>query len=287
RTRSAAGAEEDRSMSTTRVDTLHAPPAVAGTPSLAAVARVGFWTLIVAHVVAGWGTQWDIQWHMRIGRDAFWIAPHVMTYSGVTLMVLASWGMLAWTSWRALRGERAAGAWRVLGITGTRGWHLAAWAIVLTVLAAPIDDLWHRLFGLDVTLWSPPHLLGLLGFAINAMACAVIAREAYPAGRVQLAIVIFALATFYGALGIGLRESGRIAYVHGGVLFYTFPILGALFLPLALVTAARLTGVRWAPVAVLAIVLALGMIGSTIARVGFEIMQPVSVIEEEIAKDPT
>jgi hypothetical protein len=45
--------------------------------------------------------------------------------------------------------------------------------------------------------------------------------------------------------------------------------------------------VRWAPVAVLAIVVALGLIGSTIARVGFEIMQPVSVIEEEIAKDPT
>src|SRR5262249_5499094 len=66
-----------------------------------------------------------------------------------------------------------------------------------------------------------------------------------------------------------------------------FSILAALLLPLALVTAACLTGRRWAPVAVLAIVIVLGLIGATIARVGFEIIQPVSVIEEEIAKDPT
>ena len=166
-------------MSTVHAETLRAP-AAAGTPSLVAVSRAGFWTLIVAHVVAGWGTQWDIQWHLRIGRDSFWIAPHIMTYSGVTLMVLASLGVLAWTSWQALGGVREPGLLRVAGITGTRGWHLAGWAIMLTVIAAPIDDLWHRLFGLDVTLWSPPHLLGLAGGVLNAAAGWVIAREAFP-----------------------------------------------------------------------------------------------------------
>jgi hypothetical protein len=51
--------------------------------------------------------------------------------------------------------------------------------------------------------------------------------------------------------------------------------------------AARLTGRRWAPVLVLAVSVAIGMVGVQIARVGFEIVQPVSVIGEEIAKDPT
>ena len=156
-------------MSIVHADTVRAP-ATAGAPSLVAISRAGLWALVVAHVVAGWGTQWDIQWHLRIGRDSFWIAPHVMTYSGVTLMVLVSFGVLAWTSWRARHGERDAGGLRVLGIRSTRGWHLAAWSILLTVLAAPIDDLWHRLFGLDVTLWSPPHLLGLAGGILNAAA---------------------------------------------------------------------------------------------------------------------
>ena len=84
-------------MSTVHAETLGARVA-AGSPSLVAVARGGFWTLIAAHVWAGWGTQWDIQWHLRIGRDSFWIAPHVMTYSGVTAMVLASYSKVANTS---------------------------------------------------------------------------------------------------------------------------------------------------------------------------------------------
>jgi len=116
----------------------------------------GLWTLLAAHLVTVWGTQWDIRWHLLIGRDSFWIPPHLMTYSGVTAIVLVSFGVLAWTSVQALRGVTAPGMIRLIGITGTRGYHLAAYGIALTVLAAPIDDLWHRTFGLDVTLWSPP-----------------------------------------------------------------------------------------------------------------------------------
>jgi len=38
---------------------------------------------------------------------------------------------------------------------------------------------------------------------------------------------------------------------------------------------------------VLIFVVAAGMVGASIARAGFAILQPVSVIQEEIAKDPT
>jgi len=233
--------------------------------------------------------QWDIQWHVQIGRDSFWIPPHVMTYAGVTMIVLVSFGVLAHDTLRRLVGGRpSAGTTRLLGLTGTPGFHLAAWGIALTVLAAPIDDLWHRLFGLDVTLWSPPHLLGLFGVAVNTLACALIAREAYPAQRwARYAGIVIALSSFYGSLAVALRPSGRLAYLYGGVWFYTFPILAALLLPLALVAAARLTGRRSAPLVVLALVIAEGLIGVNIARVGFAILQPVSVVQEEITKDPT
>ena len=111
------------------------------------------------------------------------------------------------------------------------------------MLAAPIDDLWHRLFGIDVTLWSPPHLLGLLGVTINTLACALIAREAFPAtGWPRYVGTVIALTSFYGSLSIGLRPASRLAYLYGGLWFYAFPILGALFLPLALLAAARLSG---------------------------------------------
>ena len=274
-------------MSTLRADTLHAP-AAAGSLTVAGVARAGFWVLIAAHIVAGWGTQWDIQWHLRIGRDSFWIAPHLITYSGVTAMVLVSFGVLAWMSWRALRGEREAGMVSVLGATGTRGWHLAAWSILLTVLAAPIDDLWHRLFGLDVTLWSPPHLLGLAGGVLNAAACWVIAREVFPAGRPAREIaVVLSGALVTGGLSVALQPSIRMAYLFGGVRFFTYAVLGALLLPLGLVVTARLSRWRVAPVLALVGMLAFGFAGSALARAGFAYLQPQSFIAEEIAKDPT
>ena len=252
--------------------------------------RAALWVLLAANLLVGWGVQWDIQWHVQIGRDSFWIPPHLMTYAGVTIAVLISFGVLALDTLRHLvAGLRPAGATRIFRLTGTPGFHVAAWGIALTVLAAPIDDLWHRLFGLDVTLWSPPHLLGLFGVAINTLACLLIAREAYPAATswARYVGVVSAASLFYGCLAVALRPSGRLAYLYGGSWFYTYPILGALLLPLALVTAARVTGRRFAPLVVLILVIAAGMVGAGIARVGFAILQPESVIQEEAAKDPT
>src|SRR5215472_5165469 len=260
-----------------------APTAV----STLTIRRAALWALLLSKLIAGWGVQWDIQWHVLIGRDSFWIPPHVMTYSGVALIVLASFGVLARDTLRYF-GAAPAGTQRIFGLTGTRGFLLAAGGIALTVLAAPIDDLWHRLFGIDVTLWSPPHLLGLLGVTINTLACALIAREAYPAKSWPRYVAsVIALMSFYGSLSIALRPASRLAYLYGGLWFYAFPILGALFLPLALFAAVWLTGRRWTPLVLLILGLAVGTIGATIARIGFEMIQPVSVIQDEIAKDPT
>ena len=243
--------------------------------------RVALWTLLAGKILAGWGVQWDIQWHVLIGRDSFWIPPHVMTYAGVTILVLVSFGVLARET---VGGE---GEVRVLGLRGSRGFHLAAWGIAVTVLAAPIDDLWHRLYGIDVTLWSPPHLLGLVGSLINTFGCFVIIREIYPpANRIRLAATLLAGTFLYGNLHLMVDPSIRIAYLYGGVRFYTLAILSALLLPLALVGTARLSARRWAPVGLLLIAIVVGIVGQRIAREGFAILQPVSVIDAEIAKDP-
>ena len=269
-----------------RTEAIRAPVAAVTADASLAWRRAALWGLLGAKVVSSWGVQWDIQWHTLIGRDSFWIAPHLMTYAGVVVMVGLSFGVLAATtlspSWRG--GDVV----RVLGLTGTRGFHLAAWGIALTVLAAPIDDLWHRLFGLDVTLWSPPHLLGLLGAAINTLACFRIAREVYPAtGRAAVAAVVSTGTILFIGLHFALQPSFRFAYLYGGVLFHFYAMLAALVLPVALVTTAHRSGVRWTPAVVMAGAVALGLLGMQIARAGFDLLQPVSVIEAEIAKDPT
>ncbi len=260
----------------------------AGAPTAArdslAVHRAAFWLLLAAKFVAGWGVQWDIQWHVLIGRDTFWIAPHVMTYAGVTLAVLGSFGVLAWDT---RRGRAPTPSLRIAGLVGTRGFHLAAWGIGLTVLAAPIDDLWHRLFGIDVTLWSPPHLLGILGGVVNSWGCLIIGREVYTDRVWRLTALALAGAALFRGLHLTVEPSMLTAYAHGGVRFFTLAILSALIMPLALVPVARLAGSRWIPAAVLALVIVSGVIGAQVARVGFDVLQPVSVIDEEIAKDPT
>src|SRR5437773_10870680 len=144
-----------------------------------------------------------------------------MTYAGVVVMVGLSFGVLAATtlspSWRG--GDVV----RVLGLTGTRGFHLAAWGIALTVLAAPIDDLWHRLFGIDVTLWSPPHLLRLLGAAINTLGCFRIAREVYPMkSRAGFAALVCTGTTLFVGLHFALQPAFRLAYLQGGVRFHLY-----------------------------------------------------------------
>ncbi len=247
-----------------------------------ALRSAALWLLLAAKMMGGWGVQWDIQWHVLIGRDSFWIPPHLMTYAAVALSVLVSFGVLAWET---ARGE---GEVRLLGLQGSRGFHLAAWGIALTVLAAPFDDIWHRLFGIDVTLWSPPHLLGLAGSVVNTLGCLVIIREIYPpASRIRLAALLIASAFLYGNLHLMVDPSTRMAYLYGGVRFYTLAILSALLLPLALVGAARLSTRRWAPIGLLLVAIVVGMIGQRIAKEGFAILQPVSVIDAEIAKDPT
>src|SRR2546422_8719363 len=98
--------------------------------------RAALWGLLGAKVVSSWGVQWDIQWRTVIGRDSFWIPPHVMTYAGVVVMVMLSFGVLAGMTLRP--SCRGADVVRVLGLTRTRGLDLAALCVALTVIAAPL-----------------------------------------------------------------------------------------------------------------------------------------------------
>src|SRR5688500_1638305 len=158
-------------------------PAHATSVDLLRLRRAALWGMLAAKIVGGWGLGWDIRWHLMIGRDSFWIAPHVMTYFGVAVTAILAAGVLARETWVARGGPAPPGTVKIAGLVGSRGFHLAWWGIALTILAAPIDDLWHRLYGIDVTLWSPPHLLGLAGAQVNTLACVAIAMQAWPRGH--------------------------------------------------------------------------------------------------------
>ena len=250
--------------------------------------RVALWILLAAKALAGIGVGWDIRWHIVIGRDTFWIAPHVMTYTGVAIAAIVSFGVLVMETWAARDGRVPRDSFRMLGLVGSRGYHLAWWGMALTIIAAPIDDLWHRLFGIDVTLWSPPHLLGLAGAQINSLACLLIVREEWPApSRVRtLGFAASGLLLFAG-FQTSVEPSLRTAFLHGGVRFFTYAILSALFFTFTLVLASRLAWSRGMALAVVVLGVVLQLVVIAVGDVGMAVLQPVSSIAEAIAEDPT
>ena len=260
--------------------------AVGADVDVVALRRAALWLLLASKLTAGWGLGWDIRWHLLIGRDSFWIAPHVLTYASVTVTVVVSLGVIAVETWASRRGALGPDAINVVGLVGTRGFHLAWLGMAVVVVAAPLDDLWHRLFGIDVTLWSPPHLLGLLGAQVNTLACLLIAREAWPAGsRARTLAIVLAGAFLFGTFAISTDPSWRIAFLHGGLRFFTWPVLAGLVFAFSLVLGARLSGRRWAPVAIVLVGVLTQLSIAAVASVGFALIQPTSTIQEVLAAD--
>src|SRR4029077_18643517 len=78
-----------------------------------------------------------------------------------------------------------------------------------------------------------------LGVVINGWACFIIAREVFAdRPRARLAAMIVSGAGLCGSLHLTVDPTFRLAYLYGGVSFYSFAILGSLLLPLALVPTA-------------------------------------------------
>ena len=249
--------------------------------------RGALWALLAAKLVGGWGVGWDIRWHLLIGRDSFWIAPHVMAYAAVAATAIISLGVLALETWRTRRRAPPPDAVTVVGLAGTRGFHLAWWGIALAILSAPIDDLWHRLFGIDVTLWSLPHLLALAGSQVSNLGIVLIALEVYDEGARRWAALaaggVLLLGTFY----IVVDQSVQTAFHRGGVFFFTYALLGTLAFVFAIGLVARVARSRSVPLVLTVGALVVQLSILVVGDIGFALLQPTPAIEEAIAADPS
>jgi hypothetical protein len=122
------------------------------------------------------GVYWDVSYHISEGRDEGPLAnpSHYLIFLG--LIAIFAGGALA----LALADDRLPR--RTLRIT--RGWRVPIGPAVGTGIALcalsgfPLDDLWHRLFGQDVTEWGPTHVLMIGGTVMLPYALLLTCAEA-------------------------------------------------------------------------------------------------------------
>src|SRR3954453_20780970 len=145
---------------------------VSGLPSWAALpAGVAGGALLIALL----GMYWDISLHIDNGRDPGPLANPAHYLILVGLYGVFASGVLA----IALPKERPGKA----AIRIREDWYAPLGGILITACGAyallgfPLDDMWHRIFGQDVTLWGPTHLMMIGGAGMPLIGQAVLLVE--------------------------------------------------------------------------------------------------------------
>ncbi len=172
------------------------------------------------------GLYWDVAYHIDAGRDEQLLTPsHAM-------IVLALGGMLYTAGLAVVYAsmERAPVRLRLGALRFP--WS----AVVLATLGAgglagfPLDALWHEAYGIDVTLWSPTHLLLVGGGGLAPIALWLMLAEGRPPSRPTLLGRVIEVVVF-GAILAGL--SATLGEFEFGV-----PQFQVLYLPLLVAAAA-------------------------------------------------
>lgn len=135
------------------------------------IRQVSAWIVLCLMLEAELGLAWDRRWHDYVGRDQFWIPPHIMMYTGVAGTGLIALFVVLVDTWRYYQkkaGVDDSSTVRILWFFhAPLGFALLGFGMLTDLLAAPFDNYWHELYGVDVTLWTPFHLMGVFG-AITA-----------------------------------------------------------------------------------------------------------------------
>ena len=127
-------------------------------------------------ITALFGMLWDISLHIGRGRDEGPLANPAHYFILVGLYLVFAAGMLAVVL--PLDEDPGPASVRI-----TRTWRapvgglLIAGAGFYALLGFPLDDVWHRLFGQDVTLWGPTHLMLITGAGLSLIGLLVLERE--------------------------------------------------------------------------------------------------------------
>ncbi|HVY97590.1 MAG TPA: hypothetical protein VHA54_11580 [Solirubrobacterales bacterium] len=129
----------------------------------------------ISLITALFGMYWDISLHIDNGRDPGPLAnpAHYFILAGLFGIFTAGFVAMVLPEGRPSRVAIRLGPdwWAPLG-----GVLICACA-GFSLIGFPLDDVWHRIFGQDVTLWGPTHLMLIGGAAMTLIGIAVLTVE--------------------------------------------------------------------------------------------------------------
>ncbi|MET4427119.1 hypothetical protein [Mycolicibacterium sp. 624] len=141
-------------------------------PAWVALPIMLFITTIIS---ALFGFIWDVSLHIGNGRDPGPLAnpAHYFILFGLFLLFVA--GCLACVLPYDKPGPSA--------VRITRTWYAPVGGLLMAgcglyaLIGFPLDDIWHRIFGQDVTLWGPTHLMMIGGAGFSTLAALYLDHE--------------------------------------------------------------------------------------------------------------
>jgi hypothetical protein len=233
-------------------------------PSWVALPVLVFTTSIIC---ALFGFIWDVSWHIGNGRDPGPLANPAHYFIIIGLFGVFLGGMLA----VVLPFDKPGPA----PVRITRNWYAPVGGVLMAgcglyaIIGFPLDDIWHRIFGQDVTLWGPTHLMMIGGAGLSLFAVLMLEYEggrALPEPPKERPFVRFLRYLSCGGLLIGLSVY-QIEYDFGVEQFRLVlqPMMIAVVAALGLVVARMTLGPG---AAILAALFALALRGAVALLVG-------------------
>jgi hypothetical protein len=216
------------------------------------------------------GSGWDVAWHFRYVFGAL-EPPHWLNMLG-NLIAIA---LIIFQTMTGKAVER-------------NGFLVMQGAFVVFLIHMPLDVLNHYMFGLDVTVWSPTHMLGFAATTVMMGGLLYSWLKLADPGRWRLVIALLCWAFLlddaiymlsqqeYGVIALAayaqgattaspelLAQAGRSPeqFVEGGIPHWVYPIWMLLTSTAVLLAARRQLGWRWTATTVALIYLAYRVIG--------------------------
>jgi hypothetical protein len=159
-------------------------------------------------LVAVLGMYWDISLHIDNGRD-----PGPLANPAHYLILAGLFGIFA-AGFLAIVLPEGKPSPRAIHISGD--WYAPLGGVAMLAAAAfaligfPLDDIWHRIFGQDVTLWGPTHLMLIGGAGLTLIGTAILSVEGHlPATEARAGLV---------SGTIDFVAKGRRVFAMGGLL---------------------------------------------------------------------